>query len=93
VKTNHSRLVTPEHSGIIKNKLRALSPFGPVKAGLTTSQITSDQQLLELLNYLERKVDELIYKSCGVLDTLTTDTQRIEAVLHSDTPIEEDGTK
>jgi hypothetical protein len=63
-----------------------------VRAGLTTSPTTSNQQLLELLNYLERKVDELIYKSCGVLDTLTTDTQRIEAVLHSDTTNESTGT-
>ena len=93
MKTNHSRLVTPEHSGIIKNKSRALSPFGPVRAGLTILPTTNDQQLLELLNYLERKVDELIYKSCGVLDTLTTDTQRIEAVLHFDTTNESTGTE
>jgi hypothetical protein len=75
----------------MNNKERALSPYGPVRAGLTISQTTQDQQLTELLSYLERKVDELIYKSCTALDTLSTATQEVSVVL-SATPIDEDGT-
>jgi len=75
----------------MNNRERALSPYGPVRAGLTISQTTQDQQLTELLSYLERKVDELIYKSCTALDTLSTATQEVSAAL-SDTPIDEDGT-
>ena len=40
----------------------ASSPFGPVRAGLTTSQRTQDQQLSELLNILERKIEALQYR-------------------------------
>jgi len=88
VRTRHLQLVTPEHSVTARDRLRALSPYGPVKAGLTIWQTTSDQQLTELLNSLERKIADLNTKSFTVLDTLTTVTQRIEVVLHSDTPID-----
>ena len=91
MRTRHLRLVssTPSDTTIAKSNVD--SPYGPVKAGLTTSQTTSDQQLTELLSYLERKVDELIYKSCTALDTLSTATQEVSAAL-SATPIDEDGT-
>ena len=92
MRTRHLRLVTQEHSDIAENKLRALSPYGPVKAGLTTLPTTQDQPLTELLSCLERKIAELNTKSCTVLDTLTTATQRIEVALHSNTQTEEDGT-
>ena len=47
----------------------ASSPFGPVKAGLITSQRTDKEvQLLELLNSLEKKVEILVSKSSKVLD-------------------------
>jgi hypothetical protein len=62
-----------------------------VKAGLTISQTTQDQQLTELLNSLERKVAELIYKSSTVCDTLNIATQTVSVVLSS-TPIDEAGT-
>jgi hypothetical protein len=93
VRTRHLRLVTHEHLVTVRSRSRALSPFGPVKAGLTTLPTTSDQALTELLNSLERKVADLIYKSSTVSDTLTTVTQRIEAALHSDTTKSETGTK
>ena len=89
--TRHLSLVTSEPSVTMNNRERALSPYGPVRAGLTISQTTNDQALTELLSYLERKVDELIYKSCTALDTLSTATQEVSVVLSS-TPIDEDGT-
>jgi len=86
-------LVTQEHSDTAENKLRALLPYGPVKAGLTTLPTTSDQPLTELLSSLEKKIAELNTKSFTVLDTLTTVTQRIEVALHSNTQTEEVGTE
>ncbi len=91
MRTRHLSLVTSEHSVTMNNRERALSPYGPVRAGLTISQTTNDQALTELLSYLERKVDELIYKSCTALDTWNTATQEVSAAL-SATPIDEDGT-
>ena len=53
----------------------ALSPFGPVRAGLTTTQrIKEDQALTELLNCLESKMLEANIKSLEVLDMLINDT-------------------
>jgi len=91
VRTRHLRLVTSEHSVTMNNRERALSPYGPVRAGLTTWPTTNDQALTELLSSLERKVDELIYKSCTALDTWNIATQEVSVVL-SATPIDEDGT-
>jgi hypothetical protein len=58
----------------------ASSPFGPVRAGLTTmpdhltTRANQDRQLSELLNTLEKQVEILLHKSCEVLDTYLTDT-------------------
>ena len=53
----------------------AYSPFGPVKAGLITTQRTKeDQALTELLNCLESKMLEANIKSLEVLDMLINDT-------------------
>ena len=53
----------------------ASSPFGPVRAGLITTQRTKeDQALTELLNCLESKMLEANIKSLKVLDTLINDT-------------------
>ena len=68
------------------------SPYGPVRAGLTTSQTTHDQQLTELLSSLESVVASLNSKSYTALDTLSTAIQAVSAVL-SDTPTDEGGTK
>jgi hypothetical protein len=67
------------------------SPYGPVRAGLTTSPITPDQRLLELLSSLESVVENLNYKSFTLYDMLNTAIEEISAVL-SNTQIEEGGT-
>jgi hypothetical protein len=49
----------------------ALSPFGPVRAGLITTQRTNEDQVLtELLNSLERKITEANIKSYEALNIL-----------------------
>ena len=80
-----------ELSDIRKQKQRALSPYGPVRAGLTTSQTTLDQQLTELLNCLENVVENLNYRSFTVYDTLHTAIQGVRVAL-SDIATEEAGT-
>jgi hypothetical protein len=83
VRTRHLSLVTSTHSVTTTVRSNVLSPFGPVRAGLTTLQTTQDQQLTELLNSLEREVATLVSKSCTVLDTLNTVTQEVSAVVSS----------
>jgi uncharacterized protein involved in exopolysaccharide biosynthesis len=54
------------------------SPFGPVRAGLTTTQRTNKvHQLSELLNYLEKQVEILENKSSKVLSISLTDTTHL----------------
>jgi len=91
VRTRHLRLVTQEHSDTTENKLRALSPYGPVKVGLTTLPTTSDQPLTELLNSLESVVADLNYKSSTALDTLHTAIQGVRVALYN-TATEKAGT-
>ena len=91
MRTRHLSLVTQGRLATTTSKSSASSPYGPVRAGLTTSQTTSDQALTELLSSLEKAVANLNYKSFTVLDTLNTATQRVSAVLSS-TLIEEAGT-
>jgi hypothetical protein len=62
-----------------------------VRAGLTTSQITQDQRLTELLNSLESEVEKLKYKSFTVYDTLVIVMEEMRVLL-SNILIEEDGT-
>ena len=69
----------------------ALSPFGPVRAGLTTTQDLStvrasqDQQLSELLNTLERQVEILQHKFYEVYATYNTGIKPLaEQILSSD---------
>ena len=79
-------------SDIRVSKQRALSPYGPVRAGLTTSLRTDkDPQLTELLNSLEREVESLNYKSFTVYDTLVIAIEAMRVAL-SDTQTEEGGT-
>ena len=92
MKTRHLRLVTSAPSDTISSRESALSPYGPVRAGLTTSQTTQNQQLTELLNSLESVVESLNYKSFTLYDTLNTAIEEISAALSS-TLIEEDGTE
>ena len=61
----------------------ASSPFGPVRAGLitmpdlSTIRASRDQQLLELLNTLERQAEILLLKSYEALDTFLTGTTHL----------------
>ena len=86
-----------ELSGIREKKLRALSPYGPVKAGLTTLpgqeivKVNPLAQLSELLNSLENEVERLNYKSFEAYATLMLATENLRAVLY-DTLIDEAGT-
>ena len=70
----------------------AYSPFGPVRAGLTTWQTTQDQQLTELLSSLEREVANLVSKSSTLCDMLSTATEEVSAALSS-IAIDEAGTE
>ena len=72
-------------SDIREEKLRALSPYGPVKAGLTTLPTTNEVRLMELLNSLESVVDCLNFKSFTVYDTLNTALEDLRAVLSAGT--------
>jgi hypothetical protein len=91
VRTRHLSLVTHEHSVTIKTRSDALSPYGPVRAGLTTSQTTQEARLTELLNSLESVVDNLNYRSFTVYDTLIIATENLRVAL-SNIATEEAGT-
>jgi hypothetical protein len=92
VRTRHLQLVTHEHSVTTSGRESALSPYGPVRAGLTTSQTTQDQQLTELLNSLESVVESLNFKSFTVYDTLVTAIEGVRVAL-SAIATDEAGTK
>jgi len=79
VRIKHLQLVTQKHSVTVTKTLTAYSPFGPVRAGLTTSQITNEARLMVLLSSLESVVASLVSKSSTVLDTLTTATKEMLA--------------
>ena len=69
-------------SDIRRERHRALSPYGPVRAGLTTSQrINEEVQLTELLSSLESAVATLISKSYTVSDTLVIAIQGARVAL------------
>lgn len=72
---------------VIRSERRiASSPYGPVKAGLTTSQRTDrDQALTELLNSLENAVADLNSKSYTALDTLAIAIQGARVALSNTT--------
>ena len=53
------------------------SPFGPLRAGLITTQTTNEVALSELLNSLEKRIDDLNSKFSTVLDTFLKDTEHL----------------
>lgn len=56
-----------------------LSPFGPVRAGLTTRRTIPDLVLSELLSYLEKESQTLENRLSVVSNTLNTDIKiRVE---------------
>ena len=91
MRTNKSQSNIVALSDIREEKLRALSPYGPVKAGLTTlpSQSTqkgeNEARLMELLNSLESAVATLVSKSYTVSDTLTIALEGARAALSAGT--------
>ena len=91
MRTRHLQSVTHEHSVTIKTRLDVSSPYGPVKAGLTTSPTTHEARLTELLNSLESVVDNLNFKSFTVYDTLNIATENLRVAL-SNIATEEAGT-
>ena len=91
MRTNESPSNIVSLLDIRTSRQRASSPYGPVRAGLTTSQITQDQRLTELLNSLESEVEKLKYKSFTVYDTLVIVMEEMRVLL-SNILIEEDGT-
>jgi hypothetical protein len=80
-----------EHSVTTSTRSDVLSPYGPVRAGLTTSQITPEARLTELLNSLESVVENLNYKSFTVYDTLIIATENLRVAL-SNIATDADGT-
>jgi len=84
-------------SAIRRERQRASSPFGPLKADSTTWRVreihreNQEVRLMELLNSLENVVHDLNYKSFTVYDTLNTAIQGVRAALLH-TTIEEGGT-
>ena len=91
MRTGRLSLVTHEHLDTPSVKENVSSPYGPVRAGLTTSQITPEARLTELLNSLESVVDNLNFKSFTVYDTLIIATENLRVAL-SNIATEEDGT-
>ena len=81
MKTRHLSLVTHEHSVTVSVKSDVSSPYGPVKAGLTTLPTTPEARLTELLNSLENVVDNLNYKSFTAYDTLVTAMEGVRVAL------------
>ena len=91
MRTRHLSLVTSTHLDTTIVRSNAPSPYGPVRAGLTTWQTTNDPVLTELLNSLEREVANLVSKSSTLCDMLSTATQEVSAAL-SNIAIESAGT-
>ena len=83
MRTRHLSLVTSTHSVTTTVRSNVLSPYGPVRAGLTTWQPTNDQVLEELLSSLEREVANLVSKSSTLCDMLSTATEEVSAVVSS----------
>ena len=78
-------------SDIRRERGRALSPYGPVRAGLTILPTTNEVRLMELLSSLESVVDDLNFKSFTVYDTLNTAIEAVRVALSLST-IDETGT-
>lgn len=83
MRTRHLSLVTSTHSVTTTVRSNVRSPFGPVRAGLTTWQTTNDPVLTELLSSLEREVASLLSKSSTLCDMLSTVTQEVSAAVSS----------
>ena len=74
------RLVGEDESG------SALSPYGPMRAGLTTSHRTQLLVLSELLSSLEREVENLHSKYCAAYVILIDVMERLARLTNSLSP-------
>ena len=83
MRTRHLSLVTSTHSDTTIVRSNVDSPYGPVRAGLTTWQTTNDPVLTELLSSLEREVANLLSKSSTLCDMLSTATAEVSAAVSS----------
>jgi hypothetical protein len=96
VRTNDSQSNTPGLRLVGKDeRASALSDYGPVRVGLTTSQVINrEARLSELLRSWERSLEILESRYSGVLDTLEKDilvrVRRIISSLETDTTKGED---
>lgn len=76
MKTYVYRSVTlTSYTGGGESSRPALSPFGPVRVGLTTKRTIPDLVLTELLSYLEKESKILESKLSVALNILSTDIQ------------------
>lgn len=76
MKTYVYRSVTlTSYTGGGESSKPALSPFGPVRAGLTTRRTIPDLVLSELLSYLEKQSQILESRLSVASNTLLTDIQ------------------
>ena len=91
MKINESQENIVALSDIREKKLRALSPYGPLRAGSITWQnreiVREDQlrQLSELLNSLESVVETLNYKSFTAYATLQNAIEGVRVALYDST--------
>jgi hypothetical protein len=67
-------------SDIQRERERASSPFGPVKAGLITLQITQRVQHLESPSYSVKQAKIIEFRYSEACVTLKLDTEKEEAV-------------
>ena len=91
MRINESQENIVQLSDIRRGRQRALSPYGPVKAGLITLQDQlivegeSEARLMELLNSLESVVETLQYKSFTAYDTLVIALEGVRVALSAST--------
>jgi len=86
VRTGESQENIVQLSAIRRERARALSPYGPVKAGLTTLPKTNTEvRLTELLSSLESEAERLKYKSFTAYDTLNVAIEDLRAALSTGT--------
>ena len=83
MKTYVYRSVTlTSYTGGGESSRPVLSPFGPVRAGLTTRRTIPDLVLTELLSYLEKESKTLESKLSQVSNILNTDIKiRVERLV------------
>jgi hypothetical protein len=92
MRTEHWRKDTPGLHLVGKGENGSVSTiFGPVKAGLITTHRTREVQLSELLNSLEREVENLNSKYCEAYVTLVSVMEhlaKLSAIIINETTID-----